>query len=261
MEDHPLPAPNGLLHMEAAELDPTSGVPLYRQITEILRAEIAAGAVSAEEPMTEAKLLTRFGVSRAPIRQALRDLANEGFVYRKQGRGTFPVTGARVDRPADLKTGNLYRYLAERGMDPTSTVAGIERVVPPAAVARRLGIEGDERVLHFTRAIAVDGEPLSENDVYVRSPEQFLPTEEDLSGAGSSFAMLEQEYGITLERAEHEAWATAASPQHAAALGVAVGSPLLVIDTVFFARGGVPVGWRSAVHRAEEFKYHFVSGS
>lgn len=247
--------------MATTELDHSSGVPLYRQIMEILRTEITSGAVGPDEPMTEAKLLSRFGVSRAPIRQALRDLTTEGFVYRKQGRGTFPVVGVRVDRPADLKSGNLYQYLAERGLAPTSDVFDIERITPPPGVARRLGAADDERLLHFRRIIAVDGEPFADNDVYMRSPEDFLPSETDLRDGGSAFALLEQGYGITLDRAEHEAWATAASPEHAEALGVAPGSPVLVIDTVFFARGGVAVGWRSAVHRAEEFKYRFETGA
>lgn len=244
--------------MASAELDPTTGVPLYRQIMGILRAEIAEGRIDAQEPMTEEKLLARFGVSRAPIRQALSELANAGYVYRKQGRGTFPVTGARVDRPADLRTGNLFAYLEDQGLHPSSEVAGIERVRPPAEVGRRLGIAGDERVLHFTRSISADGRPLSENNVYVRSPEEFAPTEAELKDGGSAFALLERGFGIVLDRAEHEAWATAATAEQARALRVEPGSPLLVIDTLFYARGGVPAGWRTAVHHAEEFKFHFV---
>lgn len=61
--------------MATGELDLSSGVPLYRQIKDILRAEIAGGAADPREPMTEAQLLDRFDVSRAPIRQALKDLA------------------------------------------------------------------------------------------------------------------------------------------------------------------------------------------
>jgi GntR family transcriptional regulator len=40
---------------------------------------------------------------------------------------------------------------------------------------------------------------------------------------------------------------------------VAEGSPLLAIETIFFSTGGVPAGWRLALHQAEEFKYHFVT--
>lgn len=245
--------------MASPELDVSSGVPLYRQITEILRSEITGGRLSPEEPMTEEKLLARFGVSRAPIRQALNDLANEGFVYRKQGKGTFPVAGARIERPADLKSGNLYHYLASRGLNPASDVFGIERIPAPAPIARRLGIDTQEPLLHFTRVIAMNGEVFAENDIYIRSPQDFLPSEDELKDGGSAFALLERDYGLTLDRAEHEAWATSATADHARVLGVAESSPLLVIDTVFYIKGGLAGGWRSAVHRAEEFKFHFVT--
>ncbi|EHK88060.1 GntR family transcriptional regulator [Saccharomonospora azurea] len=245
--------------MAHGELDLSSGVPLYRQIKDILRTEIVGGVADPEKPMTEAQLLSRFEVSRAPIRQALKELAGEGYVYRKQGKGTFPVPGVRVNRPADVRPGALYQYLSESGLHPASTVSGIERVEPPARVRRRLGIEAGERLLHFVRVISVEDEPLVEADVYIRAPEDFAPTAAELEEKGSAFELLERQFGITLDRAEHEAWATAATADHAATLGVRAGSPLLVIETTFFTAGGLPAGWRSAVHRAEEFKYRFVT--
>ncbi|WP_320773157.1 GntR family transcriptional regulator [Streptomyces sp. CRN 30] len=243
--------------MANGELDLSSGVPLYRQIKDILRDEITGGVADPRTPMTEALLLERFEVSRAPIRQALKELADEGFVYRRQGKGTFPVPGARVQRPADVRPGALYEYLSESGLHPASRVSGIERVEPPARIRHRLGIEADERLLRFTRLILVEDEPLVEAVVYIRAPEEFAPAAAELEDKGSAFQLLERGFGITLDRAEHEAWATAATAEHAATLGVREGSPLLVIETTFFTVGGLPAGWRSAVHRAEEFKYRF----
>lgn len=245
--------------MSTGELDPVSGVPMYKQIKEILRKEITSGAADPGIPMTEAQLLERFGVSRAPIRQALSDLTLEGFVYRKQGKGTFPVVGARVDRPADVRPGGLFQFLSDKGLKPTSVVSPPERVIPPARIRRLLGLPDDERVLHFTRLMSVDGEPLVDAEVYIRSPEGFLPSVEFLEERGSAMDLLEREYGITLDRAEHEAWATAATSEQAKALGVEKGSPLLAIETIFFSTGGVPAGWRLAMHQAEEFKYHFIT--
>ncbi|MDO5696824.1 MAG: GntR family transcriptional regulator [Dermatophilus congolensis] len=245
--------------MADGELDLSSGVPLYRQIKDILRGEIMGGVADPQKPMTEAQLLDRFDVSRAPIRQALRELTNEGYVYRKQGKGTFPVPGARVDRPPELRAGTLYQYLAERGLNPTAQVTGLARVVPPDHIRERLRMEPGESVTHFRRLISLDGSPLVEADVYVRGPEGFAPKASDLESQGSAFELLERDYGITLDRAEHEAWATAASASHAEVLGVPVGSPLLVIETIFFTTGGVPSGWRVAHHLADEFKYRFVT--
>ena len=54
----------------------------------------------------------------------------------------------------------LYQYLADSGLHPASKVSGIERVEPPAHVRHRLGIAAPERLLHFTRPISVEDEPL-----------------------------------------------------------------------------------------------------
>lgn len=245
--------------MTSGELDLSSGIPLYRQIKDILRAEVSKGIADPSKPMTEAQLLDRFDVSRAPIRQALQELTTEGYVYRQQGKGTFPVTGARVDRPADVRSGALYQYLSERGLHPASKVSGLERVEPPARIQQRLGTDPREQLLHFTRLISVEGEPLVDADIYIRAPGNFNPTAAVLEEAGSAFELLARDFGIALDRAEHEAWATAATADHAAALNVDEGSPLLVIETIFFTTGGLPAGWRTAVHQAEEFKYHFIT--
>jgi GntR family transcriptional regulator len=246
--------------MASGELDLLSGVPLYRQIKNILRAEVTEGIADPERPMTEVQLLDRFGVSRAPVREALKELASEGYVYRQRGRGTFPVAGVRVQRPADVRSGRLYQYLSESGLHPASKISGVDRVEPPERIRDRLGIEAHERLLRFTRLITVEGAPLVEADVHIRAPADFLPTAAELEEKGSAFELLERQFGIALERAEHEAWATAATADQAKTFGVLEGSPLLVIETLFFATSGVPAGWRSAVHRAEAFKYRFVTG-
>ncbi|HLN65531.1 MAG TPA: GntR family transcriptional regulator, partial [Symbiobacteriaceae bacterium] len=63
---------------------------LQGQIKQILRDEITAGVwpQGARLP-PEPGLMRRFGVSRITISQALRDLAGEGLVVRRQGKGTF----------------------------------------------------------------------------------------------------------------------------------------------------------------------------
>lgn len=242
-----------------ATIDQNSGIPLYRQIVNILREEIVTGSVDANEPMTEAKLEARFGVSLAPIKQALKELTVEGVIVRKKGKGTYPAPRSSVDRPADLKSGDLYQYLAQRGLNPTSEVANIERVAPPSAIASRLGLVAGEQALHFNRVIKVGTHPFAINDIYIAAPASFSPTATELRDGGSALALLRERSGIVLSSSEHEAWACAATAEQGNALGLEEGSPVLVIDTVFYATDGTAVGWRSAVHRPEEFKFHFVT--
>jgi len=65
---------------------------------------------------TEYELCDMFAVSRAPVRQALRDLVNEGLLNRQQGSGTFvnqklgeTATPLRVIVPEDLWIAPLRR--------------------------------------------------------------------------------------------------------------------------------------------------------
>lgn len=245
--------------MSSATLDRASGVPLYRQIKQILIDEMRAGAGTDGLAMTEEALITRFHVSRAPVRQALKELVDEGYVYRERAKGTFPVQGLNVQRPATLQLGGLMGYLREQGLSPEASVHGVGRVAPPVEVRDRLGLSPEEKVLTFTRVITVKDEKLVSSRLYLCSPPDFEPTSRELEDAGSAFELLERTYGIDLTRSEHHVWASGAKGDDASALGLSEGEPILVVETVFLSREGRPGGWRRAIHRADEFKYVFAS--
>ncbi len=81
--------------------------PLSEQLASALRQMIVAGEVEPGERLQEAELSARFGVSRTPLREALKVLATEGLVTLAPNKGatvtsltpeevaeTFPVMGA-----------------------------------------------------------------------------------------------------------------------------------------------------------------------
>ncbi|WP_018296455.1 GntR family transcriptional regulator [Corynebacterium lubricantis] len=243
--------------MPRTELDSTSGVPLYRQIKDILRNEIESGDVDMDRPLTEARLLERFAVSRAPIRQALSELTTEGYVYRRQGKGTFPVLSGRVERPTDLAAGGLQKFLAEHGAETESIIRDFGWTTPPAHVARAIESANEESLLHFSRLITSDDLPLVDAEAYLRAPDSFNPTAQEVEEAGSVFTLLEQASGIPVVTTEHETWATGATEEQADRFQVTPGSPLLAIETVFYSTGKRALGWRMALHRADVFRYSF----
>jgi len=64
--------------------------PIYQQLKEIIKRKVEDGEfMPGERIPTEYELCDMFAVSRAPVRQALRDLVNEGLLNRQQGSGTF----------------------------------------------------------------------------------------------------------------------------------------------------------------------------
>jgi DNA-binding GntR family transcriptional regulator len=76
----------------AAGLDGGAGKgrPRGQQVVEILRSAIIMGSYEPGERLIEATLSTELGTSRGPVREALRQLENEGLVM------SFPYRGAVV---------------------------------------------------------------------------------------------------------------------------------------------------------------------
>lgn len=237
-------------------VDRTSSVPLHSQIKQILIDELQ-DTEAAAPVLTEASLIKRFSVSRAPIRQALKDLADEGYVVRHRAKGTFPVRGLNVRLPSAVELGGLSRYLAEQGFRPTSRVVALERVGAPEEVRQALGPATPDEMLHLKRVIYVDGAPLVFTRTYLCTPPEFNPDISELERTGTVFVLIEQVLGVKFTHGEQNIWASGATQEEAETLGVDVGSPVLVAVTTMFTTEGRPGGWRRAVHRAEDFKYAF----
>lgn len=88
--------------------------PAYRMseseaIYETLRKEIILLKIPPQTKLSEVKLAKRFGVSRAPIRVALRKLSDNALVEIKPQSGSF-VTAISTEKSANIK---VVRYLLE----------------------------------------------------------------------------------------------------------------------------------------------------
>ncbi|MEM6762189.1 MAG: GntR family transcriptional regulator [Pseudomonadota bacterium] len=90
---------------DSSRLEP----PLYDRIVRVICAEIASGSVAEGERLMESRLAARFGVSRAPARQALAELEASGLVVHAAppSRGFVVADNAKdlarglVDGPVD----------------------------------------------------------------------------------------------------------------------------------------------------------------
>ncbi|MDF2096570.1 GntR family transcriptional regulator [Aquibaculum arenosum] len=65
---------------------------LYQRARAILAAQIAAGQLGQGTRLTESAVAAQFGISRAPARRALEELARDGLLVRAQGRG-YEIAG------------------------------------------------------------------------------------------------------------------------------------------------------------------------
>lgn len=113
---------------------------LAGHIAELIRAE----DLGADAPLREESLAERFGVSRSPVRAALRILRRTGHVYYKENAGIFVAPGARAKAafkvpPAGATQESLYqKVLADRARAALGDTVSEAELLARYKVARSL---------------------------------------------------------------------------------------------------------------------------
>ena len=90
---------------------------LYQDVAERLRQQIFARVLEPGSWIDEMKLAAEFGISRTPLREALKVLAAEGLVTMKVRRGAYVTEMSRDD------VAQIYHLLALLESDAAATVA------------------------------------------------------------------------------------------------------------------------------------------
>ncbi|PYS83907.1 MAG: GntR family transcriptional regulator [Acidobacteria bacterium] len=78
-------------------IDPSNGLPIFRQIVNQVKTGIAVGRLQPEDPLPSVRqLATELRVNPNTVARAYLDLEIEGVIYKRQGHGTF-VSGQGVE--------------------------------------------------------------------------------------------------------------------------------------------------------------------
>jgi len=109
----PLAAPSNA----AAARAPLAERALYEQVAEALRARILAHTLAPGSWIDEQALAAQYGISRTPLREALKVLASEGLVTMKLRRGAY------VTEVTERDLDEVYHLLALLESDAAVVVA------------------------------------------------------------------------------------------------------------------------------------------
>jgi len=236
-----------------ADAPPTVGgepVPKYFRIKQAVLERIRSGAwpPGAMIP-SEVELCREFGVSRTTARKAVSDLAYEGRLIVVQGKGTFVAT-PKVEEHFVQRAFGIHEDMQRRGITLTTQVLRQEVTESSSEVARRLQLRRGEPVHLIVRLRFVDEEPMLISTTYV--PYALCPdlATEDLTEC-SLYALLRDRYGLAIARGERRLEAVAADGHEARLLDVALGSPLLALDSVAYVADGRPFEYSVALQRGD----------
>jgi len=235
-------------------IDHSSPLPYYFQLKELLIEEIKKGRLKPGQQIpSEFKLCEQFRVSRTVVRQAISSLVQNGHLNREKGRGTF-VTKPKITENLFQNLTGSYEDMLARGIKLVTKVLEQTKWEADSEILKRLKLEPGEPVIKIKRLRFISSEPIALVTTYL--PYKICPPllEENLTNQ-SLYGVLEEKYALRIAHGRRSLEAVSADRKTAALLGVKVGTPLMLLNSISYLADGRPIEYFSALHRGDRSKF------
>jgi len=233
-------------------LDENSPMSLYYQLKNIFIDYIKNGEwpVNYKIP-TERQLCETFKISRITVRQALKELEDEGFIYRKQGKGTFITTPKFVQRLS--KFYSISDETKKTGSIPSTEIISFVIQDVDKTIMGKLGIDAGEKVFEIKRLRLADNIPFAMETSYIPYKHAKNMTEEFVSQLGL-YNTLNDKCGIKPDEAVETFEAVLVDQDDAELLKVPRKSAALHLERITSAQGQI-IEYCISTIRGDKYKY------
>jgi len=233
-----------------AELKKNDPTPLYRQAMRRILALMEDGTCPIGTALpNETELCEKFGVSRITVRRAVSELAAQGYLEKKQGKGTFVTSpGEAIDL---REVSSFHEACRRRGSKASTRVIHAKQVTADARDIEDLRLLANQKVIETYRVRCSDNIPVMVEINHFSTAYSYL-TECDLGG--SLYNVL-REYGVEPTGAVHDISIAGADAVIAGRLSVPVGTPLLYLEEVIYDQKGRPLHNSRQWIRGDKFTF------
>jgi GntR family transcriptional regulator/GntR family frlABCD operon transcriptional regulator len=204
--------------------------PIYVQIYEQLKGEITVGNyVEGDLLPSENELCNTYGSTRMTVRKALQELVQDGYIYRKQGKGSI-VSSTRKSLGLLSIKGWTDVVAGSNKHGNTELIEKVSLRKLDTSTFQHIMMEADESndFYYMKRLRSVDNMAIMVEETYV-SAIDLLNFEKEPLLEGSLFRTLYTNFGIDVVDMVQEIRAVACNQHTAALLGIPKQTPVLHI--------------------------------
>lgn len=229
-------------------------IPLYVQIKDMLVARVTEGEWAPGDMIpSEMRLSQQLNVSQGTVRKAITELVENNVLSRRQGRGTFVAI-----HDDDRALFHFFHIISDSGKKvlPECETISCRRKRASRRQASILNIAAGTQVLCIERIRHLENQPTILETIIL--PGKLFGSlgkirKHDLPN--TLYKMYENQFGITIHRAEEKLRAVAATVHEASLLGLTAGAPLLEIERTALTLDGTPVELR--ISRCNTSSHHY----
>jgi GntR family transcriptional regulator len=233
----------------------TSGKPRHEQISNGIKEQIQSGALNPGQQLpSESELSSTYDVSRVTVRHALSTLEAEGYIYKRQGLGSFVKEAAVRQQIQELT--DFSEELKMAGIEATSKITFFKPVKnSPAHVL--LGVEPNKPVLQLERIRFGNGNPFAVDITWLPVLYGQLLDESELESR-TIFDILETDFDIPIIEGRYKFAAVNADKSLAKKLKTKEDAALLMLHRCAKTIGSKMVYVQHRFYLSDKISYEIV---
>jgi DNA-binding GntR family transcriptional regulator len=230
-------------------------IPLYIQLKESIRSSIMNGELKyGDQIPTELEFSEEYKISRITVRKAILELVEEGYLVKRQGKGTY-VKKRKIERKIVhfLSFSDACRV---NGLKPSSIVTKKEIIQPTQRDQKLLQLDEGDALLLIQRVRYAGESPIMLENNYFSYKEYHTLLNEILEG--SIYQVLGEKLNIKPTcSGETSLEIVRASEDKMELLNVASGEPLFYLKSIVYDANNRPVHIGKQYIVGDSYKFIF----
>lgn len=241
-------------------LENNTAIPLYAQLKEKIISDINNETLKYGDKIeTEQEIMKKYNLSRITVRRAISELVAEGYLVKKQGKGTFVIKN-KIERKIinasdSLKIMSFTKELKENNIKASSKIIELKIVPGIEEFNQKLGLAKNSKLIFMKRVRYANDSPMTIEENYFAYDKFKGLLEEKIEG--SLYELLEKKYNVIPTRSSRqEIEIVKSDEEQSKLLNVPTFEPLFYFSGVTYDENDIPI------HIAKRYiigsKYKFI---
>ncbi|PAF39747.1 transcriptional regulator [Terribacillus saccharophilus] len=229
--------------------------PLYRQIANEIKKDIARGNIKKDEAIpTEKELAASFKASRVTVRQAIQLLVEEDLLYKVHGSGTY-VKQQKIEHDI-YRLQSFTEEIIKLGKVPTNKLLTFTIMQPEDEIRHRLQLPPEAQVFYVKRLRCADDVPIILEETFM--PISMFPDLTEEIMMNSKYAYLESK-GFLIKERLGEIIPALPSDDLMTLLQIKDAAPILSMNLWAYLDNDIPFEYTKLYYRSDRYTFKFSS--
>lgn len=233
--------------------DLSSSIPKYRQVQHDILEKIQNGEFQVGDRIyTEKEICEKYNVSSITARRALNELANNNYITRYPGKGSF----VSMRNPISHNLKGFYSFadeMKQKGLVASNEVIFLGEVDTPPEVSEFFSIPKESKSFYIQRLRIANDEIIALDHSYFPVYMKNWIDEEKLEKVGSIYSILKQN-GVTPNRALESFEATLLKEEEAKLLKIKENTAVMKVNRLTYSNE-TPIEYNFRYYVPEHFVY------